>query len=173
MTRDRPPLPSATAARISLTAAPGLLVFVIWAVVGLAACGSSGPTAKTYTLNVMDVPGPGYVLANRAGYALYVYIPDEQGRSRCTYACAEVWPPLLLPRGVGRPTAGKGVDAALLGTTRRENGSLQVTYNRWPLYTYLDDGRGQVTGQGGGMGAWYLISTTGSVDRVPPSNRAN
>jgi predicted lipoprotein with Yx(FWY)xxD motif len=105
------------------------------------------------------------VLADGAGYPLYIYQPDEQGPSRCTLACAGEWPPLMLPHGVTHPKAGPGVHASLLGTTRRNNGSLQVTYNRWPLYTYRNDTPEKVTGQGAAMGAWYLISANGSVDR--------
>jgi predicted lipoprotein with Yx(FWY)xxD motif len=138
---------------------------VIFLCVLLGGCGAARVTAKTYEVHAINLLGAGRVLADGAGYSLYVYLPDEQGRSKCTLACAAVWPPLVLPRGVRHPIAGSGVDAALLGTTRRANGSLQITYNGWPLYTYLDDGAGQATGQGEGMGAWYLISTTGAVDR--------
>jgi Secreted repeat of unknown function len=76
--------------------------------------------------------------------------------------------PLVLPRGVRRPVAGPGVNAALLGTTRRAGGVLQVTYNRWPLYLWQGDvAPGQATGQGEGMGAWYALPVGGSVDRQP------
>ena len=53
------------------------------------------------------------------------------------------------------------------GRARRKNGSSQVTYNRWPLYLYIGDGRGQVTGQAEDMGSWYLLSTSGAIDRQP------
>jgi predicted lipoprotein with Yx(FWY)xxD motif len=138
---------------------PALVVILLCVLLG--GCGTATVTPKAYSVHAIKLPGAGRVLADGSGYSLYVYLPDEQGQSRCTLACAATWPPLLLPSGVRRPTAGPGIDPALLGTTRRDNGSLQVTYNGWPLYTYLDDGPGQATGQGEGMGAWYLISTTG------------
>jgi predicted lipoprotein with Yx(FWY)xxD motif len=133
----------------------------------LAGCGVSKPGARSYALKATDIQGLGRILVDGAGYSLYVYLPDNQGPSRCVSVCAEAWPPLVLPGGVQNAIAGPGVDAALVGTTRRSNGSLQVTYNRWPLYLYIDDGRGQVNGQGEGMGAWYALSTSGAVDRQP------
>jgi predicted lipoprotein with Yx(FWY)xxD motif len=150
---------------LQMTGLSGILLIVLSAV--LSGCTSSRNAIESYAVTAIDVPGPGKVVADGAGYTLYIYAPDNQGPSRCTSVCAEQWPPLLLPQGVFRPVAGGGINAALLGTTRRVNGSLQVTYNGWPLYTYIDDGRGQVTGQGEGMGAWYLLSVTGSVDHLP------
>lgn len=45
---------------------------------------------------------------------------------------------------------------------------LQVTYNRWPLYLWQADlAPGQATGQAEDMGAWYTMSVSGSVDRLP------
>ena len=64
----------------------------------------------------------------------------------------------------GKLTAGSGVKKSLLGTTRRSNGSLQVTYNKHPLYTYtLDKKAGQTKGEGIlAFGAkWYAVSAKG------------
>lgn len=135
----------------------------------LGGCGATTGTAKGYSVRATNLPGAGPVLTDGAGYTLYIYVFDRQGPSTCFSVCAAEWPPLVLPPGVRHPVAGPGVKAALLGTTRRGKGTLQVTYNRWPLYTYLDDAPGQATGQGEGMGAWYLISTNGTVDRQPVS----
>lgn len=140
----------------------------------LGACGSTAPAGNpgepSYAVRATDLPGPGHVLEDGAGDTLYVYLPDRHGPSRCTTVCAKAWPPLVLPHGVTRPVAGPGVNATLLGTTRRPGGVRQVTYNGWPLYRYRDDAPGQANGQGDGMGAWYLISTSGSVDRLPLSS---
>ncbi len=133
----------------------------------VAACGSSNSSAASYSVQAINLPGPGRVLSDGAGYILYVYIPDAQGSSKCFSGCANAWPPLVLPHGVRHPVAGPGIDDALLGITRRKNGSSQVTYNRWPLYLYIGDGRGQVTGQAEDMGSWYLLSTSGAIDRQP------
>lgn len=73
------------------------------------------------------------------------------------------WPPLLAH---GKPTAGAGVKASLLGTTRRSSGSLQVTYNKQPLYTFaLDKQAGQTNGEGSfAFGAhWYGVSAKGTA----------
>jgi len=78
----------------------------------------------------------------------------------CTASCAKFWPPLLS----GKPIAGAGVKSSLLGTTRRSNGSLQVTYNKHPLYAFsLDKQEGQTKGEGSfAFGArWYTVSARG------------
>jgi len=133
----------------------------------LGGCGSSIAAQNSDVVRVADFPGAGDVLADGAGYALYVYLPDGRGSPRCKSVCAKIWPPLLLPSGTTRPRAGPGANPALLGTVRTSDGSLQITYNRWPLYTYHDDSQGRATGQGQGMGAWYLLEPSGKVDRQP------
>jgi len=136
----------------------------------LAGCGSGHPAAATpaWEVRVGQVPGLGTILTDGHGFTLYMYQPDRQGPSVCTGVCAVQWPPLDLPRGVRRPVAGPGVNAALLGTAPRAGGVLQVTYNRWPLYLWQGDtAPGQATGQAYDMGAWYTMSANGSVDRLP------
>lgn len=128
---------------------------------------------KIYTVQATVVRGLGPIIVDGADYTLYMYVPDEQGPSKCYGVCAKAWPPLVLPPGVSRPVAGPGVDPALIGTTVRSNGVLQVTYNRWPLYLYINDGRGQVTGQGADMGAWFVLSTNGAVDRQPAAGHSS
>jgi predicted lipoprotein with Yx(FWY)xxD motif len=132
-----------------------------------AGCAKSGEGVQSDTVVSTDISGPGHVLADGTGYALYIYTPDSRGPSKCYNLCAKNWPPLLLPRGVRRPVGGRGIDDALLGTTKRKNGSLQVTYNAWPLYLYHADGPGQATGQANDMGTWYLLSSSGEIDRQP------
>jgi len=116
---------------------------------------------------VVTLPGVGRVLADGAGRTLYVYLPDRQGRPRCVRVCAEAWPPVVLPDGLTRPRWGPGLRADLLGVVRRADGSLQVTYDRWPLYTYLDDQVGAALGQSEGMGAWWVLAPSGDIDRQP------
>jgi predicted lipoprotein with Yx(FWY)xxD motif len=140
------------------------------ACVCLAGCGTGNPAAASpaYEVRSGSVRGLGQIVTDGRGFTLYIYVPDHQGPSVCTEACATQWPPLLLPRGVLRPLAGPGVNPALLGTTRRAGGSLQVTYNRWPLYLWQGDfAPGQATGQAETMGLWYTMSVSGSVDRLP------
>src|SRR5262245_42823768 len=76
-----------------------------------------------------------------SGKVLYVFGPDRRSKSHCYGACAAAWPPLLTK---GKPVAGPGVKPRLLGTTRRRNGTLQVTYNHHPLYYYSADKVGKV-----------------------------
>ncbi len=140
------------------------------ACVCLAGCGAGRPAAASPAYEVRSgfVRGLGQIVIDGRGFTLYIYVPDHQGPSVCTEVCAAQWPPLVLPHGVGRPLAGLGVNPALLGTTRRADGSLQVTYNRWPLYLWQGDfAPGQATGQAEAMGLWYTLSVNGSVDRLP------
>ena len=137
----------------------------------LAGCGGgSGSSAPTYEVQATTIAGLGKVVADGQGFTLYMYAPDHQGASTCAGICAKQWPPLVLPRGVTRPTAGPGISTALLGTVRRSDGTLQVTYNRWPLYLWQGDtAPGQATGQAYDMGLWYTVSISGAVDRGTPS----
>jgi predicted lipoprotein with Yx(FWY)xxD motif len=111
----------------------------------------------------------GQVLVNSKGHTLYLFKADKNGKSSCRGSCPTFWPPLLKH---GKLTAGSGVKASLLGTTKRSNGSLQVTYNKHPLYTYtLDKKAGQTHGEGVlAFGAkWYAVSAKGrAVIKAPP-----
>jgi predicted lipoprotein with Yx(FWY)xxD motif len=79
----------------------------------------------------------GRILADRREHTLYLFTRDQQKqRSRCYGACAKAWPPLYTK---GRPRAGSGAQAGRLGTTRRRDGRLQVTYNGHPLYYYVSE----------------------------------
>jgi predicted lipoprotein with Yx(FWY)xxD motif len=135
----------------------------------LCACDGAINTNAGPTVRVITVPGLGRILEDGAGYVLYIFLPDNRGPSICLTACAEQWPPLVLPPTRREPTAGPEVDNKLLGTTRRPDGARQVTYNRWPLYTYIGDTAGIVTGQGESMGAWYAISPDGMINRNLPT----
>ena len=107
------------------------------------------------------------------GFTLYLFVPDNQsGKSTCYGQCAGGWPPLVLPADVTTAIAGTGVNASLLGKTARTDGSVQVTYNGWPLYTWVGDSTpGQATGQGidslGGL--WYVLSPSGKEITTKPS----
>lgn len=103
----------------------------------------------------------GKILVNRTGHTLYLFAKDRNGKSACSGACATYWPPLIVS---GKPTAGSGVKASLLGATKRSNGSRQVTYDGHPLYTYkLDTRAGQTNGEGSpAFGAkWWVVSARG------------
>jgi predicted lipoprotein with Yx(FWY)xxD motif len=126
---------------------------------------AAGGTLPVYEVQVGTVAGLGKVLVDGRGFTLYLFVPDKQsGSSTCYSGCAAGWPPLLLPSGVTTPVAGSGVQASLLGTTDRSDGTTQITYNKWPLYLWQGDSEpGQATGQGlnnlGGL--WYVLSPSG------------
>jgi len=103
----------------------------------------------------------GNVLVDGDGRTLYLWKADKGTASACDGACASAWPPLTT---VGKPTAAAGVSAAKLGTTKRADGGIEVTYNGHPLYTFAGDSApGQTNGQASdGFGAeWYVLSAAG------------
>jgi predicted lipoprotein with Yx(FWY)xxD motif len=106
----------------------------------------------------------GKVVADAKGEALYLFTRDGRGKSQCYGACAAAWPPLLTR---GKPRAGKGITASRLGTTRRRDGKLQVTYKGQPLYYYVQDKPGvilcqDVTEFGGD---WLVVAPSGRAVR--------
>ena len=106
----------------------------------------------------------GRVLYDGKGFALYAFTRDGTGKSRCYGACAAAWPPYLATS----PKAGAGARRSLLGTTRRSDGSLQVTYAGRPLYYYVGDSRpGRILCQNveeyGGL--WLVVRGSGKLVR--------
>src|SRR5262249_38739913 len=104
----------------------------------------------------------GKILVDARGHSLYLFEKDKSGKSACSGMCATYWPPLITS---GKPVAGTGVKASLLGTTKRSDGRMQVTYNHHPLYTFaLDKAKGQTKGQNlDEFGAeWYVLSAAGT-----------
>jgi predicted lipoprotein with Yx(FWY)xxD motif len=106
----------------------------------------------------------GKIVGDGKGQAVYVFDKETTRKSECYGACARAWPPVLTK---GRPRAGKGAKARLLGTTRRRNGTRQVTYRGRPLYFYVHDSPGNVLCHDvlefGGL--WLVIRRSG--ERVP------
>jgi predicted lipoprotein with Yx(FWY)xxD motif len=105
----------------------------------------------------------GTFLVDASGRALYLWDADHGSMSACTAACAQAWPPLTT---TGTPKAGGAVKASLLGTTKRADGSREVTYAGHPLYTFSGDTQaGQTTGEGNnGFGApWWVVTPGGAA----------
>ena len=102
----------------------------------------------------------GTILADSKGNTLYVFMQDTGDTSTCTGSCAGTWPAFVAN---GEVTAGGGgdVDGSLLGTSARDDGTLQVTYNGHPLYHFAgDQAPGDTNGQGVG-GIWFVVSPAG------------
>lgn len=112
------------------------------------------------SVHVAQKEGLGAFLVDAEGKALYLFVKDTPTRSACTGRCLRFWPPLLTE---GPPRAGEGVDASKLGTLTRDDGTVQVTYNGYPLYYYADDVQpGDTKGHGVGR-EWYLLSPAGEM----------
>ncbi len=143
----------------------------------LAGCGSSGSSGTTSStmsggstttsgaagsIEVASVPKLGSILVDAQGRTLYLFQKDMGGKSSCSGSCAKAWPP---DTTVTSPKAGSGVSASKLGTVKRSDGSMQITYAGHPLYTYTADATpGQVSGNGINSfgGVWNAVQPSGS-----------
>lgn len=83
----------------------------------------------------------GEMLFDSRNQAMYLFEPESDGIPACYGECEDAWPPVLTR---GTPRATGDVDPSLLGTVERDDGSVQVTYNDWPLYFYANEGPGEV-----------------------------
>jgi predicted lipoprotein with Yx(FWY)xxD motif len=150
----------------------------------LAACGGSNTSNKSNTSSTTTTsstastpsssPRPasvvgtttsslGTFLVDAKGRALYLWDADHGSKSTCNGECATDWPPLTT---TGTPKASGKAKTSLLGTTKRSDGSREVTYAGHPLYYYAGDtGPGQTTGQGSdGFGApWWVVTPAGKA----------
>jgi predicted lipoprotein with Yx(FWY)xxD motif len=124
---------------------------------------SASSSMAATTIDLQSVSGiPGKFLADGQGHALYLFEADKSTTSTCTGACAAAWPPVTAS---AMPMAGGGVSQSLLGTTKRADGTEQVTYNGHPLYYFAaDTGSGMAKGQGSkALGAGgYVLDAKGS-----------
>jgi len=107
----------------------------------------------------------GRILFDGRGFALYAFTRDRARHSNCAHACAQKWPPFIVTR---QPRAGNGAHVSLLGTVRRNDGSLQATYAGKPLYRYTGDRRPlqvlcQNVSEFGGL--WLVVRANGTLVR--------
>jgi predicted lipoprotein with Yx(FWY)xxD motif len=123
--------------------------------------GTGAGTAAT--ISVGSASGVGKVLVDSKGMTLYYFEKDQKGsgKSKCEGACAGAWPPLTTS---GAPEPMSGVNSSMLGTIERTDGSMQVTYAGWPLYTFVEDkkpGEDNGTDSKAFGASWYPLHSNG------------
>ncbi|MGZ4200758.1 MAG: COG4315 family predicted lipoprotein [Thermoleophilaceae bacterium] len=136
-----------------------------------AGCGSGGGGSSSVpattqangavVLSSSNTATLGKILTAGNGRTLYLFMRDTGPSSTCSGECAANWPPLTT---TATPTAGAGVSAAEIKTTRRSDGKMQVVFNGHPLYYYAGDNTGgDLNGEGLNAfgGAWYALSPAG------------
>jgi predicted lipoprotein with Yx(FWY)xxD motif len=138
----------------------GRIAFAVLAVGGLSATGvvaSTAGAATSTTVSTTKNAKLGTILVS--GKTVYTL---KASSTACAATCLKVWPEVLLPKGVKKAKAGNGVNAAKLGTVKRRDGALQVTYAGKPLYWFVGDkAAGQVHGDlTDTWGKWSVVVTT-------------
>jgi predicted lipoprotein with Yx(FWY)xxD motif len=126
-----------TTVRLS-TVALGLALAVAACGSGSNGGGAKGTSANGSTISAHNVPGAGMTLTGKDGMTLYFSDQEASGKIQCTGACLSFWTPLTVSGGTA-PTAGPGLSGTL-ATIKRPDGSMQVTYNGKPLYSFAEDG---------------------------------
>jgi predicted lipoprotein with Yx(FWY)xxD motif len=119
------------------------------------------PKGQVAVVKVMNTPGLGKVIVDSKGMTLYDFHKDKGTTSACYGGCASAWPPLLTS---GEPKAMGGAQQSLLGTTKRKDGTLQVTYKGHPVYGFVEDKKpGETNGNDvSAFGAeWYALEPNG------------
>jgi predicted lipoprotein with Yx(FWY)xxD motif len=125
---------------------------------------TAGVAKKKGTTIKVEETGFGNALVNGAGKVVYLFDIEESKVSECYDECARAWPPVLTR---GKPVAGKGIKAGKLGTTKRTDGTTQVTFAGHPLYFYVHDTPDKILCQNvvefGGR--WLLVRPSGQAIR--------
>jgi predicted lipoprotein with Yx(FWY)xxD motif len=154
------PTPTATPSRTA-TPAPTTLATPTPTAKPTATPAPSAPATGTATA-LRSVGALGQILVGGNGRTLYLFLGDARTTSTCNGSCARNWPPLTT---IGAPRATNGVLQSLLGTTKRQDGTTQVTYNGHPLYSFIaDSAPGMANGEGiDAFGAhWEVINAAGT-----------
>lgn len=129
----------------------------------------------TTELNAVKVKRMGETVQNEDGFVLYRFDDDKtkpEVVSNCNDECAKIWPPSLVNKG--EEPKLKGVDPEIVGTVAREDGTLQLTIDNWPVYGYIGDKEPQQwKGQNVG-GKWFVITPEGkkNLTCLPPVSKA-
>jgi predicted lipoprotein with Yx(FWY)xxD motif len=122
---------------------------------------ATSPQAVRPVLNEADNPRLGQILTDAQGRTLYHFLPEKDGKVNCTGQCAGIWTPLVASGTT--PTHDPALGGTV-GTVTRPDGTLQVTYYDWPLYTFTGDEKpGDASGQAV-AGMWFAQPATAPVD---------
>ncbi|HEX3609128.1 MAG TPA: hypothetical protein VHU14_05590 [Solirubrobacterales bacterium] len=166
---------------------PAIALLALAAMVAIAGCGSSNNSTSSSSsggaygsssestgkpaaassegapITVGTAKGVGKVLVDSEGMTLYYFQKDKKssGKSACYGACEQAWPPQTTE---GAPQAGEGAMSSKLGTIKRSDGTTQVTYAGWPLYTFVEDkkpGEDNGTDSKAFGASWYPLHPNG------------
>jgi len=151
--------------------APGM---AIGAALAISACGGGGgaspgtspsPSAGGAAIAVKQLSGVGRVLVDGSGKPIYTPNLEASGRIVCASGCTAFWKPVAATGGKPTSSAGTGK----LGVIKRPDGSMQVTDNGRPLYTFSEDSPGKSTGDGftddfsGHHFTWHVVRAGGTT----------
>ena len=140
------------------------------AVSNTATTGAKATNTSATVISSTTNPTLGTILVNPAGATLYRFSADQNGQSSCTGACAQLWPPFTVAGG-SQPKGASGL-VGVFATSRRADGTLQVTYNGSPLYTFSGDKTpGSAAGQGV-LGMWFVVNVSATPAASAPTTTA-
>lgn len=147
-----------------------LTVALALAIVATAAlgAGSKPKPNPSVTIGTAKIGKLGTVLVNRRGYVLYMYQPDQHSKVACNHACQTYWPPVVAPATGVAKAVGRAKQSLIGSLKNPYDGKRIVTYNGWPLYTFVSDGRprsanGQNINVNGGY--WWVLTPAGHPEK--------
>jgi predicted lipoprotein with Yx(FWY)xxD motif len=149
------------------SATSGIAALVLSACGGYGGASSSQPASSSSSVTAVASIGVrstplGQILVDQNGMTLYLFEADTGTTSTCTGGCLDNWPPVLT---ASAPQVSGTASPSLLGTTRRDDGTMQVTYHGHPLYRFAaDSAPGDTKGQGlNDFGAgWDVLNPAGN-----------
>jgi predicted lipoprotein with Yx(FWY)xxD motif len=170
-----------------LSSAAGVVGVAVLGLAGLTACGSDNSSAGSSSsssssaaaspstgaaakLATASVAGLGNIVVDGNGRTVYVYDKDTAGKSNCEGGCLAKWP--AVAAGAGTPQL-TGIDASLVSTITRSDGSKQLAINGLPLYLFASDSQaGEAKGQAVG-GIWWVVGADGKKITTQPAGSGN
>jgi len=143
-------------------------VLALAAAFGGSAAASSKPKPNaSVKIGTAKVGKLGTVLVDKTGHVLYMFAPDKHSKVACDSSCQAIWPPVVAPKTGVAKAVGKAKQS-LIGSYRNPvDGKRIVTYNGWPLYTYVSDAPGQAGGQNLDLngGYWWVMTPSGHYEK--------